>query len=509
MKKNPPKVFISYSHDSPGHKQWVLKLASDLRKNGVDAVLDQWDLSPGEDITHFMESGLRGADRVVVICSEQYVIKANEGKGGVGYEKMIVSAELIENLGTKKFIPIIRKAGNPPVPKFLGYRLYIDFENDNTYATSLEELLREIHDVPTPTKPPIGHNPFNEHGETVLPVIEPISLPTTEVVGEEEGEVEENIEKEEITKEDLSDQLPQSLHNNRIIVDLKSILSDPNRKMELYDFIVPRADNVRQEISKPNLIDISNQPTLEEFLLRMLAFEKSTAELVDIFATGCFWANSEQIKIFGKALSRLMITPNVVGTYYPSWLPVLRYSALRVFYAGGIGAFGNDSFETLKHLAIQIKTKPSIHDPEKPWIEALFSDAGFAQNIWKWLPKRDRHFMPLSDFLQESLRTPFNDLYPDDEEFIKIFDRFEFFISLLYADIVSDSDESRVWTPLGSYVWRRRSIFKEIEDELAIHKDSWPPFSAGLFNSSVPRVKELIDKVQEFVGRVRSQMGIF
>jgi hypothetical protein len=57
----------------------VLKLASDLRKNGVDAVLDQWDLSPGEDIAVFMERGLKNAARVVVVCSKKYVERANAG----------------------------------------------------------------------------------------------------------------------------------------------------------------------------------------------------------------------------------------------------------------------------------------------------------------------------------------------------------------------------------------------------------------------------------------------
>ena len=49
-----PKVFISYSHDSPEHKRWVLELSKKLRNNGVDVILDQWDLSPGDNLTQFM-----------------------------------------------------------------------------------------------------------------------------------------------------------------------------------------------------------------------------------------------------------------------------------------------------------------------------------------------------------------------------------------------------------------------------------------------------------------------
>lgn len=78
-----PKVFISYSHDSPEHKRWVSELGAKLRHNGIDAILDQWDLGPGDDITLFMESGLKNSDRVLVICTDTYVSKANAGEGGV------------------------------------------------------------------------------------------------------------------------------------------------------------------------------------------------------------------------------------------------------------------------------------------------------------------------------------------------------------------------------------------------------------------------------------------
>ena len=76
-----PKVFISYSHDSDAHKAWVLGLATGLRNGGVNVVLDQWDLALGEDISMFMQKGISESDRVLMICSESYVAKAEEGIG--------------------------------------------------------------------------------------------------------------------------------------------------------------------------------------------------------------------------------------------------------------------------------------------------------------------------------------------------------------------------------------------------------------------------------------------
>ena len=156
-----PKVFISYSHDSPEHKQWVSELAARLRHNGIDAILDQWDLGLGDDITRFMERGIVNADRVLVICTDKYVSKANAAEGGVGYERMIVNAELVQNLGTDKFIPIIRQAsGKEKTPTFLGTRVYADFTNDSQFDAECEKLIRELHDIPIVEKPPLGKSPF-------------------------------------------------------------------------------------------------------------------------------------------------------------------------------------------------------------------------------------------------------------------------------------------------------------------------------------------------------------
>ncbi|MDQ2915061.1 MAG: toll/interleukin-1 receptor domain-containing protein [Chloroflexota bacterium] len=162
MPQSPePVVFVSYSHDSPAHKEWVLRLASTLRSRGVDAILDQWDLVAGQDTVAFMEGSIARSDRVLLICTEPYVVRADTGSGGVGYERLVVTGELVEKIDTKKFIPVVRQTGMPrKLPHFLGSRLYIDCSSDEHFDKCLEELTREIHGVPRSTKPALGPNPF-------------------------------------------------------------------------------------------------------------------------------------------------------------------------------------------------------------------------------------------------------------------------------------------------------------------------------------------------------------
>jgi len=156
-------VFISYSHDTPEHKMWVAGVATDLRRSSVDAILDQWRLRPGMDIPWFMERGIRDSNRVLIVCTPQYARKADAGKGGVGYEKMIVTGELYENLGSDKFVPILVQGDEgDALPSFLKGRYYVDFRNADQYAEKMEELLRALLEIPENAEPPLGPNPFQQ-----------------------------------------------------------------------------------------------------------------------------------------------------------------------------------------------------------------------------------------------------------------------------------------------------------------------------------------------------------
>lgn len=155
-----PTVFISYSHDSSDHKKWVSEFASKLMAKGVNVILDQWDLVLGDDVPKFMEQAVTSAARVLMICTDTYVRKADDGKGGVGYEAMVVTGELVNGLGTAKFIPVIRQDGGAKLPKCVGTRFYVNLSEEPRFEEEFERLLRELHDAPKLKKPALGPNPY-------------------------------------------------------------------------------------------------------------------------------------------------------------------------------------------------------------------------------------------------------------------------------------------------------------------------------------------------------------
>lgn len=158
-----PRVFISYSHDDQGHKDWVLKVATRLVANGVHVLLDQWDMRFGSDLPRFMEAGLTGAGRVLAICSAMYVEKANSGQGGVGYEKMVLTGQLMRAVTSDRIVPVIRNnLSKELLPTFLSSRLYVDFRDDQAFEARYAELLRDIHKQPVTPRPALGPNPFTQ-----------------------------------------------------------------------------------------------------------------------------------------------------------------------------------------------------------------------------------------------------------------------------------------------------------------------------------------------------------
>jgi len=156
-----PKVFISYSWDNELHRIWVLKLASNLIKNGIDIIIDEWDLiNFNNDLHQFMESGIRESDYVIMVCTPRYVTKANSRLDGVGVENTIITGEYYNNQA--KYIPIIRNSTTEKdilLPTYLKSKFAINFNNDNKYNEKFDELIRLILKIPKYQKPTLGKIP--------------------------------------------------------------------------------------------------------------------------------------------------------------------------------------------------------------------------------------------------------------------------------------------------------------------------------------------------------------
>ncbi len=159
------KAFISYSWDNDDHKNWVRELAAQLRSDGVDGILDQWELTPGDQLTEFMEKAVRESDYVLIVCTHNYKERSDSRKGGVGYEGDIMTAEVLINRDNRKFIPILREqTWSNSIPSWLSGKYGIDLSSTPYSQEQYADLKTTLLGI-RPKAPPIGNKKENSFPE--------------------------------------------------------------------------------------------------------------------------------------------------------------------------------------------------------------------------------------------------------------------------------------------------------------------------------------------------------
>ncbi len=166
-----PRVFVSYSWSSSTHQAWVLALAEKLRGDGVDVILDKWDLSHGQDAYAFMERMVTDptVTKVLMISDRAYVEKANDRRGGVGSEALIISPQLYRAGATNqtRFAAAcveLDSTDQPCVPVFFQGRIHFDFTRRDNFDAEYESVLRWAFDRPRHVRPPLGQMPASLEG---------------------------------------------------------------------------------------------------------------------------------------------------------------------------------------------------------------------------------------------------------------------------------------------------------------------------------------------------------
>lgn len=155
----PPKVFISYSHDSQEHRERVLALADRLRSDGIDANIDQYENPPAKGWQRWMLDEVEAAEYVLIVCTEVYNRRfrgqEEAGKGkGVTWEGGVIIQALYDAQGVNsKFIPVtfnIKDVEVVPNPlrSTTVYRL--------DTADGYEQLYRHLTNQPITRKPQLG-----------------------------------------------------------------------------------------------------------------------------------------------------------------------------------------------------------------------------------------------------------------------------------------------------------------------------------------------------------------
>ena len=145
---NSVKVFISYSHDSKDHKDRILALSDQLRYDGIDCWVDQFENNvPEIGWSQWMQKRINESHFILIICTKFFlkqfslVTKPNDENLNQNWKGPILDQERIQSLAkNKKFIPIVITKNDtkfipPDLQEFKQFVLESDYENLHSFLT--------------------------------------------------------------------------------------------------------------------------------------------------------------------------------------------------------------------------------------------------------------------------------------------------------------------------------------------------------------------------------------
>lgn len=169
-----PKAFISYSWTDQQHQLFIIDIAKRLTGDGVQVIMDVFDLREGDDKYAFMERMVTDPDvtHVLAFSDRAYARKADARQAGVGTESQILSREVYAKVKQSKIIPVVcqfEDDGTPTLPIFFSSRIWIDFSSDEAVNRNWEQLVRVLYSKPLHQKPELGKPPAFLRDDSAVP----------------------------------------------------------------------------------------------------------------------------------------------------------------------------------------------------------------------------------------------------------------------------------------------------------------------------------------------------
>lgn len=256
------------------------------------------------------------------------------------------------------------------------------------------------------------------------------------------------------------------------------------------------------EIFPVQTADIST----EEFVERLNSYETIIRDIQSITVLLSHWGTEEHRPVLRKIIARVVDDKTTSGgkviwlalRYYPSWL---------LLYSGGIAAISSGNYENLFTI-FNTTIGPSYSGgKEKEIIKVVVRKALDLErtNIFKTLPGYERFYVPKSEYLFKALQPVLDDLLFLGNSYESMFDRFETFLALVYADLDSD-ERDRVWGPPGRFAYKHRDrgndsgAYFEVVNEAKTQGENWAPLKAGFFKGSYERFQKISNDYEKLIG---------
>ncbi|WP_370939297.1 toll/interleukin-1 receptor domain-containing protein [Amycolatopsis sp. cg13] len=322
--------------------------------------------------------------------------------------------------------------------------------------------------------------------------------------------------------------------SSEAVAQVKEMLLDPTRRIELHDLVTNIANKCRTTLSDesqfPFLLEGNGREITKAAVERVEQYWQTTKPVLEILAAGCTWGEASHERLWSSSVRGIanLVKPASGKTML---LNLRHFPPLTALYTAGLAAVYGQNYGALRAVAIdtKVRTESSDNIPllAKSHVWRPFENSEVLANILALqisLQSEDvkdfdelfdklsanrigKRYTPVSDYLHDCLRETFSFLIFDPEEYTETFDKLEVLLSALAIDLgkLPETYTDGPW--LGSFTWRRRygasTAEGAMQAELKEQGIDWPPLQAGLFGGSLERATQAFDELIERAGRQR------
>ena len=141
---NKKEVFVTYSWDDEEHKDRIISFTEELRKNGFHAEMDRLrsQMETATDFSKMMHQAITDYDKVIVVLSKGYKIKAEGFNAGVGKEYGMIIKDI--DISKNKYILVcFEPITNEITPLEFRSRHVLDLTKSDNYNDLFAKLKNE------------------------------------------------------------------------------------------------------------------------------------------------------------------------------------------------------------------------------------------------------------------------------------------------------------------------------------------------------------------------------
>lgn len=292
-------------------------------------------------------------------------------------------------------------------------------------------------------------------------------------------------------------------------IDLvKEYIPDSKYKIKLDDLVTKELRKILAETSE-ELFPVATADVLgEEFVSRLSKYESITKDIQEIAILLAHWGGEEHVPVLKKIIARIPDNKKTSGGKVV-WLALRHYPSILILYSAGIAAIAAEKYDTL-YTIFHTTIGPSYSGGKhKEIIKIVVNQLLELQrtDIFKTLPGYEKFYVPKNEYLFKALQPVMDDLLFLGNSYEAVFDKFETFLALVYADLDSKNND-RVWGPPGRFAYKHTDRggvgdpFAEVVNEAKSQGNQWAPLRAGFFGGSIDRFNAISAEYENLISRL-------